>query len=364
MTLQNSADQFLTGTGILVQGDPFFGNTKGHNGQPLKDGRVEYFVAIAFPKDQPQATNFDALYAVMQQVAVTHKYAATYQASQWVGFHWKLEDGDAPQNVTKPGFKGCWVLKFKNGFQPNVFDEKGQIVPSPYEDGKDAQGNFVQTRKPGPHTFPKGHYVRVMCAVKSNDVAPPQSGLYLNFTMIQRVGYGTEIQTGPDYSQVINQNAAAALPGMSAMPTGSPSTPAGAAAPGMPGMPGGAPAGGAPGMPGLPGAGATVTPGMPGTPGGAVPGMPGMPGAPSAPATPPPAAVETPQQRMLVNDYSYDQYIASGQWTEELLIQHGKMRPAAAASAPGVPGVPGGPGMPGTPPAAGTLPGPGHVYNQ
>lgn len=341
--IQNTADQFLTGTGRLVSGDPFYPNTTGHNGQPLKDGRKEYFVAVAFPKDQPQATNFDALWALMNQVAQSHKYVASYAQTGFVGFHWKYEDGDSPANADKPDWKGCHVLKFKNGFPPNVFDERGQAVPSPYEETVDATGKLVVTRKPGPHTFPKGHYVRLLVGIKNNDVAPPQSGLYLNFFMIQRVGYGTEIQSGPDYSAIVNQAPVQQLAGMSTMPVGGAAAPAGAVPPGVtppPAAPGTPPTGvtpppAAPGVaPGVPGAVPAAAPGVPptapggaGVPVGGVPAAPGVP--PAAPAAPPAAPVaETPQQRMLVNDATYDQYVAQG-WTEELLIAHGKMRAAA-----------------------------------
>lgn len=339
MAIQNSADQFLTGTGILVSGDPFRANTTGYQGVALKDGREEYFCAVAFPKDQPAATRFDELYALMQQEAAKHKYAASYQATQWVGFHWKMEDGDAPQNVAKPGWKGCWVIKFKNGFQPQVFDVDQSAVPSPYNDTIGPDGKKVQQLK-GAHTFPCGHYVRVLCSIKCNDSAPPQSGIYINFHMIQRVGYGTPIVSGPDYTSILNQAPAAALTGMSTMPVGG-SAPAMGAQPGMP------PAAGA--MPGLPGA----TPAAPATPGAGLP--PAAPAPAAAPAVPPAApVVEGPQSRMIATDYTYDQYIASG-WTEEALVANGKMQPAAAA-APAVPAAP----M--APPAAPAAPG-GHPYN-
>ena len=336
MAIQNSADQFLTGTGILVSGDPFRANTTGFQGVELKNGREEYFCAVAFPKDQPAATRFDELYALMQQEAAKHKYAASYQATQWVGFHWKMEDGDAPQNVAKPGWKGCWVIKFKNGFQPQVFDVDQSAVPSPYNDTIGPDGKKVQQLK-GAHTFPCGHYVRVLCSIKCNDSAPPQSGIYINFHMIQRVGYGTPIVSGPDYTSILNQAPAAALTGMSTMPVGG-SAPAMGAQPGMP------PAAGA--MPGLPGA----TPAAPATPGAGLP--PTAPAPAAAPAVPPAApVVEGPQSRMIATDYTYDQYIASG-WTEEALVANGKMQPAAAAA----------PAAPMAPPAAPAAPG-GHPYN-
>lgn len=343
MAIQNSADQFLTGTGILVSGDPFRANTTGYQGVELKNGREEYFCAVAFPKDQPAATRFDELYALMQQEAAKHKYAASYQATQWVGFHWKMEDGDAPQNVAKPGWKGCWVIKFKNGFQPQVFDVDQSAVPSPYNDTIGPDGKKVQQLK-GAHTFPCGHYVRVLCSIKCNDSAPPQSGIYINFHMIQRVGYGTPIVSGPDYTSILNQAPAAALTGMSTMPVGG-SAPAMGAQPGMP------PAAGA--MPGLPGA----TPAAPATPGAGLP--PAAPAPAAAPAVPPAVpVVEGPQSRMIATDYTYDQYIASG-WTEEALVANGKMQPAAAA-APLAPQA--APAAPMAPPAAPAAPG-GHPYN-
>lgn len=365
--LQNTADQFFTGTGILLQGDPFRANTTGFNNVPLKDGRVEYYCAVGFPKDQPAATNFNALWAIMQQVAATHPYAGSYQASAWAGFHWKMEDGDAPANANKPGWKGCYVIKFKNGYAPAVFDENRQIVPSPYVDTVGADGKITQSQKPGAHPFPCGHFVRVMCNVVPNKAAPPQSGLHINFSMIQRVGYGTVIHSGPDYSQIMQQEHAA-LPGMSTMPVGG-ATP-GLASPGLPGPVGGPALPGAVGIQGpavgvgaaLPGvAGLPGGPGLPGAlPGQTLPPSAGMGGLPAGPGGLPagPAAlapvVETPQQRMLVNDFPFEKYLEAG-YTEEILVQQGKMRPAAAAAAAA--------GPTGLPPGPGQLP-PVHAYNQ
>jgi len=346
----NSADQFFTGTGILLQGDPFRANTTGFGNVPLKDGRVEYFCAVGFPKDQPAATGFNELWATMQQVAQTHPNAAQYIPAGFAGFHWKMEDGDAPQHAGKTGWKGCWVIKFKNGFQPQVFDENRNAVPSPYNDVLDQEGKLVsQTQKPGvAHPFPCGHFVRVMCAIKPNKSAPPQSGLYLNFNMIQRVGYGTPIYSGPDYGQVMGSQQAAALPGMSAMPVGGPA-PAMAQPQGVPGgaLPGGVPAA-------LPGA----------VPGGALPGVGGLPapaGLPAAPGPAAPAPVETPQSRMIDQQYTYDQYIQAG-YTEAGMIAQGLMRPAAAPQPPAGGGLPQPPGA--LPPAAGGLPGPGALPGQ
>lgn len=356
----NSADQWFTGTGILLQGDPFRANTTGFQGVPLKDGRVEYFMAIGFPKDQPAATGFNELYAMMYEVAKTHPNAAQYIPSNFAGFHFKLEDGDAPQNINKPGWKGCWVLKCKNGFQPQVFDENRNAVISPYIDNVDAEGKIVsQTQKPGvSHPFPCGHFVRAMIAIKPNKSAPPQSGLYINISMIQRVGYGTPIYSGPDYGSILGAQQAAALPGMSAIPTGGPA-PVMAAGPGAP--PAG-PASGPTGLPPAPGAAAPAV-GMPPAPGG-------LPAAPAAPPAPP--VVETPQSRMIDQQYTYDQYIQAG-YTEAGLIAQGLMRPAAQPAAPVGGGLPPAPtGMPpappaatpGMPPAPGTLPPAGHQYNQ
>lgn len=79
--------------------------------------------------------------------------------------------------------------------------------------------------------------------------------------------------------------------------------------------------------------------------------LPASPAAPNQPAPVQAPVVETPQQRMLVVDFTYEQYVASG-WTEDMLVQHGKMRPAQAASTPAAPAPQASPSAPAPQPEA------------
>lgn len=206
--MTNKVD-LLTPVGRMVQGHPMEQQTTDHKGNPLvtKTGpnigkpRVAYFFAIAIPKNDPQWPAFK------QQIDAIAQ--ASYPAGEWQrpGFAWKIVDGDStipnenggvPANME--GFPGNWVIRCSGGFEPKVYTAGGasQIVDK------------TQIKR--------GDYVRAYLSVKSNDQSGSQAGIYLNPNMVEFVGYGQEIVTGPSGEQVFGGAPAALPPGASATP--------------------------------------------------------------------------------------------------------------------------------------------------
>jgi len=212
----------LSPVGRMVQGDPFEMQTKDWQGKPLTcaDGvtpRTQYFLGVAFPK----GPEWDAIWAQIWQIGQAGFPGG--QANVPIGddrFAWKIADGDATPD--KEGFAGHMVIKFSGGFAPKVYTPNGAEIIT-------KESNALK----------RGDYVRVYfnCAGNGNQQMP---GVYINPQLVERVGYGAEIVSGPDGAAVFGGAPAAVLP-----PGASPTPLAGApiAAPGTPGMPATAPAG-------------------------------------------------------------------------------------------------------------------------
>lgn len=310
-------DGWLTGVGRLITGDPYNIQTRDHLGNEITDPKkMKFFVAIAFSKTDPN-TKFNEAWAYMQQAGEKHAQGAQFKAAGWAGFHFKMDDGDQPQFKDKLGYPGHWILKCSNGFQPRLYDE--------------TQANVQND----PTSIYKGCYVRAFLSAKPNTGVNGQAGIYLNVTMIQRCGHGAPIQSGPDFTQMLSQNAIALPVGASATPLAPLGAPAGLpAASGVPtGLPAGLPPTGVPastGLPaGLPPTGAPAGISLPaGVPAGVPVGLPGI-GTPTALGAPPlgapPVTPPTKQSFMVDPNQSYDAAITAG-WTDETLIAAGHMR--------------------------------------
>lgn len=208
----------LTPVSRLVQGHPMVESTKGYKGQPKKDKhgnpRVEFFVGVALPKADPQTA---AVLQLMQQEA-----QGGFPGGQWQSedFAWKLQDGDAQQNAGKEGWAGCYILRCSTGFAPEVYT-------------KDGAARIVEKDQ-----IKTGDYVRVYLDIKPNgDVVNP--GIYLNFSMVELVGYGEKISSGPDAKSVFGQASAPLPQGASAVPVaGAPIAQPASAPPGVGALPG------------------------------------------------------------------------------------------------------------------------------
>jgi len=308
---QQQVTQILTPVGRLVQGDCFEGQTKDAEGNPLviKNGpnagqpRVDYFMAIAIAKTD---ATYNDLWAIIHNEART-SFPSLFDANGGCispKFAFKVTDGDSQvpnTKGTKPcdreGFPGHWVLNFSGGYAPKCY-----ILE-----------NGAHKLITDPSMIKRGYYIRIAGSVKGNG-SQQQPGIFLNHSMVELVGYGEEIVTGPNADAVFGGAPAAALPaGASATPL------APAAAPAMPGA--------APTPAPMPGATPSPAPAAPAAPAPAAPApaapvqpapdllqpQPGQgPAAPAAPAPAAPAAPAPAEVKYQTPD--------GGQWTEAQLL--------------------------------------------
>lgn len=227
----NQIVDILTPVGRLVQGSCFEGDNTNMDGAPLlvKSGpnvgqpRTEYFIAIAIPKTDP------ALPAMMAKIQAEARrgFPQFFDAGGnciLPTFAWKIIDGDSQvpntrgvKPCTREGFPGHMVFNMSGGFAPKCY-----TTDTPPRAIVDPKG------------IKRGDYIRVYGSVAANMNAT-KPGLYLNHNMIQLIGHGQEIVTGPQAADVF-AGAVALPPGASATPV----APAAALAP--VGMPGAAPA--------------------------------------------------------------------------------------------------------------------------
>lgn len=346
--------RFTSPVGRLVQGSLDEPQTKDAQGNPriVKTGpnvgqpNPQYFIAVAFPKADPQG-EFGAFYGELVRQAAADFPNLFPNAAQGdftcvhPQFSYKVVDGDGPDqngklNSEKEGFGGHWVVRFASSYPPRLFHA-----------GRYAAHEQIQEKG----AIKRGYFVRVNGSIDGNGNAQ-RPGLYVNLDMVELSAYGPEITSGPDAESAFSGGPAALPAGASATPIGAP------AAPGAPPTPG-APAAGPP-VPGPPGApAAPLAPAAPGaatsspaavSPAAASPAAPpytgymappagptpaAAPGAPAAPAaspappvhTAPPSPTASPTSGTLTTaagGATYEQLIAAG-WTDDTLRQHGRM---------------------------------------
>jgi hypothetical protein len=325
-------NEYMYAVGRMVQGDVFNPQTKNMTGGPLMtmagEPKVQYFIGVAMPKTDPA---FNDIWAKLSAIAAAGFPGG--EASR-ADFAWKVIDGDLPQHAQKAGFPGHWVFRFTSGYPVNAYTTgAAQQITDPQQ-------------------IKRGYYIRVPFTAKANGNAQ-KPGVYLNMALVELIGYGEEISSGPDAQALLAGGGAVALPqGASATPVAgaAPLTPGPGTAPPGPGMlptgpgtnppgPGGPPVAGGPGATVAGGPGTALPPGpgtaLPPGPGAVLPGAQIMPGAgpgTTLPGAPTPAAVG-PQMTALAAGGTYDSFIAQG-WTDDLLVQHGYMTAPAAAVVP------------------------------
>ena len=311
--MSKTRETFTTPVGRLVQGDCFEAQTKDQQGnlRVVKTGpnagqpNPTYYIGVAFPKmnpHNPAETNneFNAFYALLDRVART-EWPALFPTPGGAcvnpKFAMKVVDGDGldtngKAHSDKEGFAGHWVVRFASSYAPKV------VRPA---------GNGTWETVTDKTAIKRGYFVRVAGSVTGNDNAQ-NPGLYVNLDMIELVGYGPEIVSGPD--------AATAFGAAAALPPGASATPI---------LPAGLPGPGA-GTPPVPGAtppvpGATPAPLVAPAPVAASPAPQAAPSPPSAPA-----ATISPSRTMTAaaNGQTYEAFIASG-WTDDQLVSHGYM---------------------------------------
>jgi hypothetical protein len=206
--------QILTPVGRLVQGDCFEPQTKDSEGKPLliKNGpnagqpRVDYYMAIAIPKTD---AGFQEIWTAIHGVAKMSFPALFDAAGNCLNpaFAFKMTDGDSQvpnsknaKPCDKEGFPGNWILGFSGGFAPKCYTAGGAELIT------------------NPDMLKRGYFVRIYGTVKGNG-SQQQPGIYLNHSMVEMVGYGEEINSGPSGDAVFGAAPAGALPaGASATP--------------------------------------------------------------------------------------------------------------------------------------------------
>ena len=250
----NEPIYLTTPVGRFVMGDAFTGSDKDAQGRPKFDKtgkpRFQWFMGLAIPQNDPEWP------AVWQQITQVGQRDFPAGAWQLPTFAWKVANGDGVNQDGKPypdHCKGCFILKMSNGFAPTIYNAQNQQIVDPTQ-------------------CKRGDYVRAYISIVGNgDTQKP--GVYINHSMIQVVGFGQAIVSGPSAAEVFVRPVALP-PGASAVPV----APAG-------GMP--APAG----APMVPGVVAPTAPGLPPMAGAAGPVnptvYPGNPGVPVAGATAP-----------------------------------------------------------------------------
>ncbi len=287
---------FTSPVGRLLSGDVFTPNDKDFQGNKLKDregkDKVEYFVAIAFPKSDPLT---EPMLDELRAAAHEGFPAMFANGAQPAKFAWKFVDGDSqvPSEVkgVKPcdrdGYPGHMVVSFSTKFPVEAYDAQSPPV-----------------RILDENAIKRGYWVRVTGSVEANG-SPVNSGLFVSHSMVQLVYFGEVISSGPSASEAF-----AAPP--TAMPAGASTTPL-------------APSGGLPGgAPSAPPAGAAPPAPSQSAPTGAAPApTPGF-GAPStvAPAPPPPAP---PGPQMTSGcPHTYEALKTAG-WTDDAMRTAGHL---------------------------------------
>jgi hypothetical protein len=317
--MSNTPVNVLLPIGRLVGGDCYKPRDKDKDGRPLtiKNGpdagkaRVDYGLGIAIKKNGERAwweTPWGLqIYQAAQPTNPTAvaNAIAEVQAGREAGkfFAFKIIDGDSQvpnENNRKPcdqeGYPGHWVVWLGSSYAPRIVTADGT--------------------KPiiEPGAVKRGYYVQAYISVKGND-SSQSPGIYLNHQYIALSGYGEEMRTGPDPTQL--GFGGALPPGASAVPVGNMTAPA----PGAPPPPAGAPP--PPGAP--PPAPAAAPPPAP-APTAVAPqpailqpaGAPPPPPPAGAPPPPPPAA---PRMSAKATG-TYEQYRAAG-WSDDQMRQNG-----------------------------------------
>jgi hypothetical protein len=178
------------------------------------------FFAVAFPKtiDGQPNQEFAAFLGELATIAATAWPQFFPQGPAYPGanpkFSWKIQDGDGFDSnglsvSGKPGFKGCWVVKFDTSYHVKVF-----------HDGKFAPSEEIQDTD----TIKRGHYVSVFSEVKTNngDLTKQQvPGIVIYPKLVTYFGgrKEDEITSGPDAMEVLGGRTVGWKPaGLSTLP--------------------------------------------------------------------------------------------------------------------------------------------------
>jgi len=203
--------------GRIVEGNLYTPNSTDFDGNPLvvKNGsnagqpRKDFYFALAIPKGAE--THWSQTPWGAKIVAVGQ--GAFPQAALRPDFAWKIVDGDSriPNKkntipADKEGYPGHWVLRFRGGFAPKIYQQEGS--------------GFVQVMQVG--FIKPGYFAEVSFTVDDNG-NQNNPGVYLNHSLICFRAYGPEIVFGPNVDE--------AGFGQAPLPAGASLTPAPSAIP-------------------------------------------------------------------------------------------------------------------------------------
>lgn len=246
----------------------------------------ECFIALAIAKNDPGLAAFYGAITAQAQAEFPHLFVNGQCTHPQ--FAMKVQDGDGRDSngksvADKAGWAGHYIFKMATRFLPKCFHE-GRFDPA------------QQIQNPT-EVIKRGYYVRVNLYVSGNGVKPNETnkkpGIYLSPNLVSLVGYGEEIQGGPNAEKAFGAAGAPVYlpPGMSQTPV----VGAGAVVGALPGVPAGLPAIGVPGLPSI-----------------AIPGLPPVLVAAA------PVFTMTAKAQGLTREQMHAQ-----QWTDDLMVQHG-----------------------------------------
>jgi len=327
--------KYTSPIGRIVQGNGLIGNPQFVQGtQTPKLGKngeqqVNWYVTVAFDKANPKtgemiaaiqseaARLFPQLFPYGYQPAARADTQPPINAGGCIrnDFAYKVVDGDGydangKAHALKEGWKGCWILKISS------YAGAMRVV-----NGLTANSAITEVGT-GPNHIKTGDFVVCCLDISSNGWkgdAQSKPGIYVNPDLLQLVGYGDAIISGPNPDEML-KDVAAATGGY--VPAGMSSTPSVAALPGAVGLP---------------------APLQPAGSAGALPVIPPANTLPGLPATAPAAPQYVISPEAAAAGHTHAALTALGH-TDDSLIANGYLVPApapAAASALALPGLPG-----------------------
>lgn len=291
-----------------AEGQPIVYKSGDKKGQPAK----RWYFAIAIPKTP--GNGHWANEAWGQPIWARGHADFPGGQAQLPSFAWKIEDGDSTvpnkkmkKNCDREGFPGHWVIRLQTMVEPKTYTTMGQPAGNP-------------ARAIDPSQIKTGYYVEVYVGIDGNDDIGRNPGLYINPSMVNLVGFGSEIVWGPDVDAAGFGKATAPV-GASLTPPASfnPATAAAPLAPVAPPTPGVAPPAPVPALVSV----APPAP-VPVQPAPAIMPQPAVLAAPPPPAAAPAAPAVGFTMTAKANGIPRETYIGSG-WTDDLLRQHGMM---------------------------------------
>lgn len=179
---QNDTGTFVFPPSRMIGGSLYTGSTKDAKGQPLtfSDGspRTQFSFGIAIPKGQEQHWNQTPWGARIWQTGAAEAPAA----HQSPAFAWKVKDGDSTipnKNGNRPcdqeGHPGHWIVWFSGSFAIRITKDSGHTP-------------FLE-----PEAIKPGYWIEVAANVAFNH-RTDSPGVYLNYEVVNFVGYDKEIQ--------------------------------------------------------------------------------------------------------------------------------------------------------------------------